>query len=167
MRIKTTGLFWAANLVLVSAGWAAALFAYPRLPAKIPLWFNFFGEQAFLQPKSPLFFIYAAGQTLFCLFFILSFRFLLNRPRKERKDQIPGPDKKVRTDPFGEEMALLALIFFNLVFIHIQTSLIYIAYKLEKGYNPYYFLMLFAVILLLIPYYRLRVRMYIKQERAF
>lgn len=164
MRIKTIRLFWAANLVLIGVGWTSALFSYPRLPEKIPLWVNFFGQQVLVHKKSPLFFIYAAAQTLFCLLFILAARFLINRHSDRQKKDPRASKKAALSGVFEEEMALLALIFFNLVFIHIQTGIIYLAYNRAGGFNPYYFLMLFAVILLLIPYYRLRIKMKQKQE---
>jgi uncharacterized membrane protein len=167
MPIKTTGLFLASNIILIGVGWMAALFAYPRLPDKVPLWLNFFGNQVFLQKKSPLFFIYAATQTVFCVLFILATRFVLNRHRKHLKENPRRPkNNKDVTDLFGEELALLALIFFNLVFIHIQTSLIYLSYNLGRGFHPYYFIMIFLVILLLIPYYRLRIKMVKKPEQV-
>ena len=146
----------------------SALFAYPRLPDKIPLWLNFLGgDQVFLQKKSPLFFSYAATQTVFCVLFLLTALYLINRHQKKQK-RSPSATKenKISTDLFAEELALLALIFFNLVFIHIQTSLIYLSYKLERGFNQYYFLMIFAVILMLIPYFRLRVRMVKKPKEV-
>jgi len=43
-----------------------------------------------------------------------------------------------------------------LVFIHLQTSLILVSHELAKGINRYYFAMLLAVLLGLIPYYRIR-----------
>jgi len=165
MRMKTIRLFWAANSILILVGWVAACYAYPRLPDKVPLWFNFFGDQVFLLQKSPLFFSYAAGQTAFSILFLLAARLALRRQRANR--DIHCQDSKDSTDSpvlFGEELVLLALIFFNLIFIHIQTSLIFLSYNAQKGFNPYYFILIFLVILLLIPYYRLRAKMLKKQK---
>lgn len=145
MRIKVTVLFFAANLSLMAAGWIAAGLAYPHLPEKIPLWLDFFNGQILVHAKSPLFFIYAASQTVFCVCFFMLTRFLLK--------------KMSPPDLFAKELAYLALIFFNLIFIHVQTSLIFLAHHVEGGFNRYYFVMLIAVILMLIPYYRLRVKM--------
>ena len=148
MRIKVTNLFLIANLLLLVSGWIAAFFAYPHLPDKIPLWLNFLNELIFIHEKSPLFFIYAASQTVFCVFFVFATRWLL---------------KKMRPPVlYSEELAYLSLIFFNLIFIHLQTSLIFLAHRVDRGFNKYYFIMLFVVILFLIPYYRLRTKILMK-----
>jgi len=55
-----------------------------------------------------------------------------------------------------KEFVLLELIFFNLIFIHIQRSLIWLAHELSVGVNKFYFFSLIMITLLLIPYYRLR-----------
>ncbi|MGD2295457.1 MAG: hypothetical protein PVF22_06440 [Candidatus Aminicenantes bacterium] len=152
MRIKITNLFFAANMLLLAAGWTAAVLAYRQLPDKIPLWVNFFGEPVFFQEKSPLFFLYAASQTIFCILFIAATRILLSRQDEKTKS----------ANPFSRELAYLALIFFNLIFIHIQTSLIFLAHRADQGVNRYYFFMLFVIILMLIPYYRIRTKILAK-----
>jgi hypothetical protein len=55
-----------------------------------------------------------------------------------------------------KEFILLVLIFFQLIFIHIQRSLILMAHGVEQGIRPFYFYSVFGIILILIPYYRLR-----------
>lgn len=55
-----------------------------------------------------------------------------------------------------KEMVWLLMIFFNLVFIHIQRSLIWLSHGLSFGVNKFYFFSLIVIILLLIPYYRFR-----------
>ena len=151
MKIKITSLFFVFNLVLVFSGWTAAFLAYPQLPKRIPLWLDFLSPQTLIQEKSPLFFIYAAAQTLFCLVYFFTTDFLLKKMR--------------RPTVHDKELAYLALIFFNLVFIHLQTSLIFQAHRVEKGFSPFYFFMLFVVILALIPYYRLRIKILKKEGR--
>jgi hypothetical protein len=56
------------------------------------------------------------------------------------------------------EIVLLACIFFQLIFIHIQRSLILLAHGVEEGIRPLYFYSVFAMILLLIPYYYMRLK---------
>ncbi|MGQ9801674.1 MAG: hypothetical protein ACUVRL_08435 [Candidatus Saccharicenans sp.] len=55
-----------------------------------------------------------------------------------------------------KELVLLLMIFFNLIFIHIQRSLIWLAHGPSAGVNKFYFFSLIIIILLLIPYYRFR-----------
>ncbi len=52
---------------------------------------------------------------------------------------------------------------FNLIFIHIQKSLILVSHQMAQGVDKYYFYLLFGIILVLIPYYRIRVRLFIKK----
>lgn len=52
---------------------------------------------------------------------------------------------------------------FNLIFIHLQKSLILVSYQVAQGVDKYYFYLLFGIILVLIPYYRIRVRLFIKK----
>ncbi len=63
------------------------------------------------------------------------------------------------------EMVWLAMIFFNLVFIHVQRSLIWLAHGLSVGVNKYYFFSLLIMILLLIPYYRFRLSLLSRGHR--
>jgi hypothetical protein len=58
----------------------------------------------------------------------------------------------------------LTLIFFNLIFIHIQRSLILLSHNIEKGVDTYYFYSLFGIIFLLILYYRLREKILLKKK---
>jgi hypothetical protein len=58
-----------------------------------------------------------------------------------------------------KEYVYLTLIFINLIFIHVQRSLILVARQVEKGVDRFYFYSLFGIILILIPYFRMRVRL--------
>jgi len=49
---KTLILLLIANVLLISMGWILALYAYPRLPQRIPLWVNLFGQQIMMMKKS-------------------------------------------------------------------------------------------------------------------
>jgi uncharacterized membrane protein len=167
MRIKTTGLLLTANSVLVLVGWIAAIIAYPSLPEKVPLWYSLFRDSVVYQEKSPLFFICVAAQTVFCALFLLASRFVLRTYEKKQKGNLRKTQKeRALTVLLGKEMALLASIFFNLIFIHIQTSLIFLSHNSEKGFSPYYFVKLFAVILMLIPYYLLRIKIASKEQKS-
>lgn len=145
LRVRKDAVFWLKifNAVLLVTGWILAFYAYPRLPEVIPLWLKFSGEPTLLMDKSPLFFIYPASQTLF--FFLFAWVALKLRGRKpEKKDDTAG------------EMVFLSLIFFNLIFIHLQRSIILLAHGIENGVDKLYLLSLIGILVLLVPFYRLR-----------
>lgn len=152
MQKKSVLLLLIFNCLLLAAGWTMALYAYPRLPKKIPLWLNFFGQQPILMKKSPLFFIYLLAQTLFLIIFLIVAR------KMSSKTMVPWKAHILK------ESVYLTLIFFNLIFIHVQRSIILVAHQVEKGVDKYYFYLLFGIILILIPYYRIRVRLHIKKQ---
>jgi len=144
-----------------------SLYAYPRLPLEIPLWLGLCGQQSFVTEKSCLFFLCPLVQTAFVLVFLL-----LNRGiRLKEKLSIgvfgilPEAMKKALSD-LRREFTLLALIFFNLIFIHVQRSLILVAHGMEKGVDSFYFYSLFGILLLLIPYYRLRKKILIMKSSS-
>ena len=123
------------------------LYAYPRLPQKIPLWLNLLGQQHIFVKKSPLFFLYILAQTLFFVFFYVLARKISSRIAVSwRADLL-------------KEYVFLTLIFINLIFIHVQRSLILVARQVESGVDKFYFYSLFGIILILIPYFRMRVRL--------
>jgi uncharacterized membrane protein len=128
-----------------------AFYAYPRLPQKITIWLGFFGQQNIMADKSPVFFIYLLVQALFFIFFLVIARKISSRKMAPWKAHI------------FKEYVYLTLVFFNLIFIHIQRSLILVAHKVTQGIDKYYFYLLFAIILVLIPYYRIRVRLFLKK----
>lgn len=151
----------ACNLVLLAAGWTMAVYAYPRLPHKIPLWLPFAGQPVIQAQKSWLFFLYPAAQTLFFVFFAAAG---LRHVKKRINASIPLKlTAKIKTAAANleREHLFLSLIFFNLVFIHIHRSLILLAHNIESGVSLVYFGSLFAIILLLIPLFNLKKRMLI------
>lgn len=75
-----------------------------------------------------------------------------------------SPELQAALTNLKKELVLLLMIFFNLIFIHIQRSLIWLAHGLSAGVNKFYFFSLILIILLLIPYYRFR-RTLIKRGR--
>jgi hypothetical protein len=126
-----------------------ALYAYARLPERMPLWLNFFGQEPMISDKSPIFFIYVLVQTL--LFFV--FLYVIRIIRREHRSAQPPAILSLH-----KEIILLVFIFFQLLFIHIQRSLILLAHGVEKGIRPYYFYSVIGIILILIPYYRMRLK---------
>jgi hypothetical protein len=123
------------------------LYAYPRLPQKIPLWLDLLGQQHIFVTKSPLFFVYILAQTLFFVFFYLLARKISSRIAVSWRASLL------------KEYVFLTLIFINLIFIHVQRSLILVARQVESGVDKFYFYSLFGIILILIPYFRMRVRL--------
>ena len=154
MGKKTLLFLTLANVLLLCLGWIVAIYAYPRLPPKIPMWINFLGQQTLSMKKSIFFFIYPIAQNVFCVGF-----WQLSKIRKKKRFTNHSPsDSKVNIllSHLEKEHVLLVLIFFNLIFIHLQRSLILVSHGIEKGVSGYYFLSLFGIILILIPYYRIR-----------
>jgi hypothetical protein len=132
------------NGILLFAGWIMVIYAYPRLPQKMSLWLNFFGQQHILANKSPLFFLYVVVQTLFFIIFFVLARKISSRITFPWKAEII------------KEYVYLTMIFINLIFIHVQRSIIQVAHQSEKGVDKLYFYSLFGIILILIPYFRMR-----------
>ncbi|MBS3818593.1 hypothetical protein KGY73_03705 [bacterium] len=148
-------LLYVANGILVSLGWIMALYSFPRLPQIMPLWLSFSGQPAFSVEKSWLYFLYPFFQTVFVGgFWLLSRNHFLQDWLSKRNLS------SLRLHPALEkEFVAVVLIFFNLIFIHIQRGLIFQAYGIEKSINQVYFYSLFGIILLFIPYYRFRQKM--------
>ncbi len=147
---KRINLLFFFNLILLGASWLMACYAYPRLPTKMPLWINFMGQESIDAEKSLLFFIYVAFQT----FLVVGFPALVRIKHRMEKARL-----SVLVQDLQKEIILLVLIFFQLIFIHIQRSLILMAHGVEKGIRPYYFYSVIGIILILIPYYRMRLKL--------
>ncbi len=105
-----------------------------------------------MTEKSPLFFIYLLVQALFFIFFLVVTRIISS------VKVVPWKA------PIFKEYVYLNLIFFNLVFIHIQKSLILVSHQVAQGVDKYYFYLLFCIILVLIPYYRIRIKLFIRKQ---
>jgi cellulose synthase/poly-beta-1,6-N-acetylglucosamine synthase-like glycosyltransferase len=119
----------------------------------MPFWINFLGQPPMLANKSPVFFVYPIVQTLFVFFFIGITQILSLREKETWR-------KKLLKD-----YVLLSLIFFNLIFIHVLSSLILLAHQIGEGINRTYFFMIFIVILILIPYYRTRAKLLAQEQK--
>ena len=153
-----------ANWLLVVMAWVAALYAYPRLPQKIALWLYSRGQDLLKVRKSPLFFLYPLAQTLF--FFGVSFlvqKFYLNRRYSTEKSTPDDGEKRESLLELDKEFLWLAFIFINLIFIHIQTSLVFLSHGLGTGINPYYFYSIFGILVMLVPYYMIRRKLFLKK----
>ncbi|NOR11997.1 MAG: DUF1648 domain-containing protein [Candidatus Aminicenantes bacterium] len=153
MQKKSLLILFVFNCILVVVSWILALYSYPRLPEQMPFWINFLGQPPMLANKSPVFFVYPIVQTLFVFFFIGIAQILSLREKETGR-------KKLLKD-----YVLLSLIFFNLIFIHVLSSLILLAHQIGEGINRTYFFMIFIVILILIPYYRMRAKLLAQEQK--
>jgi uncharacterized membrane protein len=133
--------------------WVLAFYSYPRLPDEMPFWINFMGQPPIMTEKSPMFFIYPVVQTLFVFIFMGIARVLAERKKETWR-------KKLVMD-----YVLLNLIFFNLIFIHVLSSLVLLAHRIGEGINRTYFFSIFIAILLLIPYYRMRAKAMEREQK--
>ncbi|MGB9906216.1 MAG: hypothetical protein ACPLRR_02375 [Candidatus Saccharicenans sp.] len=80
----------------------------------------------------------------------------VEKPDVSWKKREISPERRAAFINLKKELVLLLMIFFNLIFIHIERSLIWLAHGLSIGVNKFYFFSLIIIILLLIPYYRFR-----------
>ncbi len=140
------------NAILVAASWVMIAYSYPRLPTEIPYWVGIFGTQNVEGTKSVFIFIYPITQTGLNFFF----PWISIKTVKKKSERISQESTENKRIGLKKEVSFLALIFINLIFIHLEKSLILVAHHLEQGINSYYFYMLFGILLLLIPYYKFR-----------
>ena len=137
-----------------------SVYAFPRLPGEVALWKSLWSADVVREEKSFAFFIYPVAQTLVFLVFTVLARFAFFRaPSPESEDRRSTNEESEPLLDLRREVVYLGLIFLNLVFIHLQTSLILVSHGLAGGINRFYFAMLLLVLLGLVPYYRLRRRM--------
>ena len=161
MKKKTLLFLLVANGILIALSWIMAFYSYPRLPQEMPLWVNFFSQEVILTKKSILFFLYPLVQTLFFIGFwgFSRMNLILTLPSKNKKSSFW--EKKDLFSSLRKEYIYLNLIFFNLIFIHLQKTIILLAHGIGKGVNKFYFFSVFVIILILIPWYHLRKRLLI------
>jgi hypothetical protein len=161
VKNKTTRLLLYANILLLGISWLMFFYGYPRLPSRMPLWLTFLGQESMEGNKSPLLVIYPLAQTVFWLLFVAIARWAIQTKGSRRLEAEPQMNDKNRESLSGlkTEFVYLVLIFFNLLFIHIQRTLILVAHRKQQGIDVYYFAVIIAVILVLIPYYRIRVKL--------
>jgi hypothetical protein len=158
---KTIRLLLSANILLLGISWLMFFYTYPRLPSRMPLWLNFLGQESMEGNKSPLLVIYPLAQTIFWLLFVAVARSEIQRKESPRSRAKPPLEDKTTGLVSGlkTEFVYLVLVFFNLVFIHVQRTLILVAHHKQQGIDIYYFAVIIAVILVLIPYYRIRIKL--------
>jgi hypothetical protein len=157
---KVLALLAFASWLLLGVSWVMSVYAYPRLPEKMAFWTTVWSTEAVWGERAPAFFVYPIAQTLFFLAFLVLAKVAFFRAPGpeflERSSEVEGNKRQLG---LKKEVAYLGLIFLNLVFIHLQTSLILVSHGLAKGINRFYFAMLLVVLLMLIPYYRIRRQM--------
>ena len=124
------------------------------------LWTSVWSSDAVKGERSPAFFVYPIAQTVFFLAFLtLARAVFFHAPRPDsvgRSSRVEGDERLL---DLKKEVFYLGLIFFNLVFIHLQTTVILVSHGLAKGINRFYFAMLLVILLMLIPYHRIRRQM--------
>jgi len=149
-----------AGWLLLGVSWVMSVYAYPRLPVEMALWTSLWRSPVVRIARSFAFFIYPIVQTaLFLGSLALAKAAFFRTPISDPKGHLFGEKQKRRLVGLRKEVAYLALIFLNLVFIHLQTSLILVSHGLAEGINRFYFAMLLFVLLMLVPYYRVRRQM--------
>jgi uncharacterized membrane protein len=157
--IKVLDLLAFASWLLLVVSWVMSVYAYPRLPGEVVLWKSLWSADIVKEAKSFTFFIYPLAQTLvFLAFLVLAKVAFFRVPGSDSEDRRLWNEGSERLLDLRREVVYLGLIFLNLVFIHLQTSLILLSHGLARGINRFYFAMLLLVLLALIPYYRLRRR---------
>jgi uncharacterized membrane protein len=165
-KLKMSVLFLIiANGVLVVMAWVAALYTYPRLPQKIALWFSARSRALLMAKKSLLFFLYPLAQTFFIfgVAFLVQ-RFYFHKRYAAEKFGVADGEKRASLLELDKEFLWLALIFFNLIFIHLQTSVILLSRGIWSGTNPYYFYAIFGILIMLVPYYKARRKLFLKRS---
>jgi uncharacterized membrane protein len=148
LQEKAVSLLFVFNCILLVASWVMSIAAFPNLPATVPRLIDWLGRPLAQGDRSLVFFLSPLLQTglfLVCMW---------------GSQKIAGRTKDPRLKgPLLREAALLAYIFIQLIFIHVQRTLIYLAHGVERGFNPPYFYALFVIILALVPYFRLRMKL--------
>jgi len=157
---KVLALLAFASWLLLVVSWVMSVYAYPGLPERVALWTSVWSAEATRGERSAAFFVYPIAQTVFFLAFLtLARAVFFQAPRPDsvgRSSRVEGDERLL---DLKKEVFYLGLIFLNLVFIHLQTTLILVSHGLAQGINRLYFAMLLVVLLMLIPYYRVRRQM--------
>ena len=154
-----------ANIILFTVSWTMSVVAYPKLPSKIPTHFNLGGKPDTWKAKSLLsFLIFPIVQTIFVIAFFLFALFSKNIsfPKKEILSFL-SKDKRKVIYSLLQEFIFLVLIFFNLLFIHLQRSVILTAHKLVSGIDKYYFYSIIGIIFMLIFLYFFKIKFKVKE----
>lgn len=156
----------AANLILLAASWFVSASAYDRLPPRISSWSGPLTGHLVPVETSWLFFAYPISQAVFFVAYLVLAGVLFLKTPKAGSGGLPRNDDAAdRLRGLKREVAYLALVFFNLIFIHLQTSLILLSRGLAPGINKTYFFTLIVMILFIFgPYYRIRRRILLTER---
>lgn len=147
LRKWTRPFLLGLNVILVLAAWAMAFYTYPRIPLTMPARLAILGWEFGTRTKSVLFFLCPFFQTLLNLTVVTLGRVAAFLPRNRRLGAL------------REEHISMALIFVNVVFIHLQRNVISLAYAGRASLNATYLVTLGVIIVLIYMLYRLRLRM--------
>jgi uncharacterized membrane protein len=148
LQDKAVSLLLVFNGILLVASWVMSLLAYPNLPSSVPRIFDFLGRPRLVAGRSLFFFSPPLLQTgLFAVCALVLQKIAQRRTAARSRGSL------------YQEAVLLIYIFVQLIFIHAQRTIIYLAHGFEEGFNPLYFYSLFLIILALFPYFRLRMKL--------
>jgi hypothetical protein len=164
-RPGTLRLLGFSGWLLLAVAWGMSLYAYGRLPQDMALWKSLWVKDVVRGEKSILFFVYPFIQIIaFFAIRALAKVFFVGPQAPRRNVEAAGRDAELheRLMDLKKETVSLILIFSNLIFIHLQTSLVLLSHRLASGINPFYLAMLLAVLLILIPYYAIRRRLLLR-----
>ena len=155
-----------ANLILLGMAWVLSIYGYARLPQDVPSWLALWKGGLPLAKRSLGYFVYPVFQIVFFLALLgLAKEFFLKEPKPGAEGLPLDTEGSRRLRALKREVVYLALIFVNLVFIHLQTSLTLLAHQAVTGFNRYYLAMLLVMIVFIAgPYFRIR-RKIIRTER--
>lgn len=168
-RALTIRLLVGANVLLLGIAWVLSVYGYIRLPGRVASWLSLWKGGQPLVAKSLAFFIYPVGQVIVFFGLLALARALFVRPSRPVAGPASppsDPEKARRVFNLRREVVYLALIFVNLVFIHLQSSLTLLSNQAVTGINKYYFVTLFVMIVFILgPYYRVRLKL-LQTERG-
>ncbi|MDH7513171.1 MAG: hypothetical protein QHH14_09525 [Clostridiales bacterium] len=164
-RPGTLRLLASAGWLLLAITWGMSIYAYRRLPQDMASWTSLWVKDVFRVDKSVFFFVYPLAQTVVLLAIRALAKAYFLRPEAHRLSvEAAGRDLEVqeRLIDLKKETVSLIVIFCNLIFIHLQTSLVLLSHRLASGVNHFYLIMLLAVLFILIPYYAIRRRLLLR-----
>jgi hypothetical protein len=151
-------LLLAANVILIGAAWVLSVYGYRRLPPEIPSWLSLWTGGRPPVERSLGYFLYPVCQVVFFLALSgLAKISFLRTPKAGGDDRSSTMRKARRVQILKKEVVSLALIFVNLIFIHLQTSLTLLSHRIVTGFNKSYLLAIgIMIVFILGPYYRIR-----------
>jgi len=146
-RKKSVVLLLWANYILLGVNWGMSLRAYLKLPGRMALWLSLWRPAPIIVDKSLRFFVYPVLQTIvFFAGLVFAGKFFISASDGEDLANLKA------------EVSYLELIFSSLLFIHFQTSLIFLSFGMGSGVNGFYLAVIVAVLIMLVPYYHIRRR---------